>query len=44
MSRREIRRALVSVYDKAGLDELAQGLRDAGVEIVSTSSTASSGA
>ncbi len=40
MSRREIRRALVSVYDKAGLDELAQGLRDAGVEIVSTGSTA----
>jgi phosphoribosylaminoimidazolecarboxamide formyltransferase/IMP cyclohydrolase len=35
-----IRRALVSVYDKAGLDELARGLHDAGVEIVSTGSTA----
>jgi phosphoribosylaminoimidazolecarboxamide formyltransferase/IMP cyclohydrolase len=35
-----IRRALVSVYDKTGLDELARGLHDAGVEIVSTGSTA----
>jgi phosphoribosylaminoimidazolecarboxamide formyltransferase/IMP cyclohydrolase len=35
-----IRRALVSVYDKTGLDELAQGLAAAGVEIVSTGSTA----
>ncbi len=34
------RRALVSVYDKTGLDELARGLHDAGVEIVSTGSTA----
>jgi len=39
---RVIRRALVSVYDKTGLDELAQGLHAAGVEIVSTGSTASS--
>ncbi|ABP56237.1 bifunctional phosphoribosylaminoimidazolecarboxamide formyltransferase/IMP cyclohydrolase [Salinispora tropica] len=39
--RRPIRRALVSVYDKAGLAELAQALHDAGVEIVSTGSTAS---
>jgi phosphoribosylaminoimidazolecarboxamide formyltransferase/IMP cyclohydrolase len=35
-----IRRALVSVYDKTGLDELARGLHEAGVEIVSTGSTA----
>jgi phosphoribosylaminoimidazolecarboxamide formyltransferase / IMP cyclohydrolase len=35
-----IRRALISVYDKAGLDELARGLHGAGVEIVSTGSTA----
>jgi phosphoribosylaminoimidazolecarboxamide formyltransferase / IMP cyclohydrolase len=40
-SRRPIRRALVSVYDKSGLPELARALRDAGVEIVSTGSTAS---
>jgi phosphoribosylaminoimidazolecarboxamide formyltransferase / IMP cyclohydrolase len=36
----EIRRALISVYDKTGLDELARGLHDAGVDIVSTGSTA----
>ncbi|HET8716787.1 MAG TPA: bifunctional phosphoribosylaminoimidazolecarboxamide formyltransferase/IMP cyclohydrolase [Nocardioidaceae bacterium] len=36
-----IRRALVSVYDKTGLEELAQGLHEAGVELVSTGSTAS---
>jgi len=36
----EIRRALVSVYDKAGLEDLARGLHEAGVEIVSTGSTA----
>jgi hypothetical protein len=35
-----IRRALISVYDKTGLEELAQGLHAAGVEIVSTGSTA----
>jgi phosphoribosylaminoimidazolecarboxamide formyltransferase/IMP cyclohydrolase len=35
-----VRRALVSVYDKSGLDELARGLHEAGVEIVSTGSTA----
>ncbi|BBY24761.1 bifunctional phosphoribosylaminoimidazolecarboxamide formyltransferase/IMP cyclohydrolase [Mycobacterium stomatepiae] len=39
-SRRAIRRALISVYDKTGLIELAQGLTAAGVEIVSTGSTA----
>jgi len=37
---REIRRALISVYDKTGLEELAQALADANVEIVSTGSTA----
>ncbi|MDR0488086.1 MAG: bifunctional phosphoribosylaminoimidazolecarboxamide formyltransferase/IMP cyclohydrolase [Propionibacteriaceae bacterium] len=36
----EIRRALVSVYDKTGLVELGKQLTDAGVEIVSTGSTA----
>ncbi|MFI1013708.1 bifunctional phosphoribosylaminoimidazolecarboxamide formyltransferase/IMP cyclohydrolase [Streptomyces sp. NPDC020965] len=35
-----MRRALVSVYDKTGLEELAQGLHQAGVELVSTGSTA----
>jgi len=35
-----IRRALISVYDKTGLEELASGLHTAGVEIVSTGSTA----
>ena len=39
-SRRPVRRALISVYDKTGLTELAKGLADAGVEIVSTGSTA----
>ncbi len=38
--RRPIRRALVSVYDKTGLEDLARGLHAAGVEIVSTGSTA----
>ncbi|ASW53646.1 bifunctional phosphoribosylaminoimidazolecarboxamide formyltransferase/IMP cyclohydrolase [Plantactinospora sp. KBS50] len=38
--RRPIRRALVSVYDKTGLTELATALHAAGVEIVSTGSTA----
>ncbi|WP_333620047.1 bifunctional phosphoribosylaminoimidazolecarboxamide formyltransferase/IMP cyclohydrolase [Dietzia sp.] len=37
---RPIRRALVSVYDKTGLAELARALGDAGIEIVSTGSTA----
>jgi phosphoribosylaminoimidazolecarboxamide formyltransferase / IMP cyclohydrolase len=35
-----IKRALVSVYDKTGLAELARALGQAGVEIVSTGSTA----
>jgi phosphoribosylaminoimidazolecarboxamide formyltransferase/IMP cyclohydrolase len=38
--RRPIRRALLSVYDKTGLVELAQALHTAGVQIVSTGSTA----
>jgi len=40
MSRRSIRRALVSVYDKTGLDELGSALAAAGVQVVSTGSTA----
>ena len=35
-----VRRALISVYDKTGLVPLARALADAGVEIVSTGSTA----
>ncbi|MDQ6935571.1 MAG: bifunctional phosphoribosylaminoimidazolecarboxamide formyltransferase/IMP cyclohydrolase, partial [Actinomycetota bacterium] len=35
-----VRRALVSVYDKAALDGLARGLHAAGVEIVSTGGSA----
>lgn len=35
-----IRRALISVYDKTGLEELARGLHEARVELVSTGSTA----
>jgi phosphoribosylaminoimidazolecarboxamide formyltransferase/IMP cyclohydrolase len=38
--RRPIRRALISVYDKTRLVELAAGLHAAGVDIVSTGSTA----
>ncbi|GAA1541835.1 bifunctional phosphoribosylaminoimidazolecarboxamide formyltransferase/IMP cyclohydrolase [Actinomadura kijaniata] len=40
MSRVAIKRALISVYDKTGLEDLARGLHEAGVEIVSTGSTA----
>jgi len=39
-TRRPVRRALVSVYDKTGLTELATALHAAGVELVSTGSTA----
>lgn len=39
-SRRPIRRALLSVYDKSGLVELAQALIKGGAEIVSTGATA----
>jgi len=35
-----ITRALISVYDKTGLEDLARALHQAGVEIVSTGSTA----
>jgi len=38
--RKAIKRALISVYDKAGLEELARGLAGSGVRIVSTGSTA----
>ena len=38
--RRPVQRALVSVYDKTGLEELARGLHEAGVALVSTGSTA----
>ena len=40
VNRIPIKRALISVYDKTGLDELARALGEAGVEIVSTGSTA----
>ena len=40
MSTIAIKRALISVYDKTGLAELGRGLADAGVEVVSTGSTA----
>src|SRR5882757_4136335 len=36
----QVRRALLSVSDKRGLVELAQGLKDLGVEIISTGGTA----
>ncbi len=36
----EIRRALISVYDKKGIVDLARGLADLGVEILSTGGTA----
>jgi hypothetical protein len=39
-AKRPIRRALISVYDKTGLVDLASGLAESGVEIVSTGSTA----
>ncbi len=35
-----IKRALVSVYDKSGLEELVRGLHDAGVALVSTGGSA----
>ena len=40
IGRAPIRRALISVYDKTGLEDLASGLYAAGVEIVSTGTTA----
>ncbi|MFT4010459.1 MAG: bifunctional phosphoribosylaminoimidazolecarboxamide formyltransferase/IMP cyclohydrolase [Nocardioidaceae bacterium] len=38
--KRPIKRALVSVYDKTGLEGLARGLHDAGVALVSTGGSA----
>jgi phosphoribosylaminoimidazolecarboxamide formyltransferase/IMP cyclohydrolase len=38
--RRPVRRALISVYDKTGLEELVRALHAAGVEVVSTGKTA----
>jgi phosphoribosylaminoimidazolecarboxamide formyltransferase/IMP cyclohydrolase len=40
IGKRTIGRALISVYDKSGLVPLARGLYEAGVDIVSTGSTA----
>ena len=40
MTQRPLKRALVSVYDKTGLEDLARDLHAAGVSIVSTGSTA----
>lgn len=40
MSQIPVKRALVSVYDKTGLEELGRALAKAGVEVVSTGSTA----
>ncbi|GIH70403.1 bifunctional phosphoribosylaminoimidazolecarboxamide formyltransferase/IMP cyclohydrolase [Sphaerimonospora thailandensis] len=40
MTRIAIRRALIAVYDKTGLEDLARGLDAAGVELVSTGGTA----
>ena len=39
-NRKPIRRALISVYDKTGLEELGKTLNNAGVTILSTGSTA----
>ncbi|BBH16634.1 bifunctional purine biosynthesis protein PurH [Nocardioides baekrokdamisoli] len=36
----QIRRALISVFDKTGLEDLVRGLHDAGVELVSTGGSA----
>ncbi|GAA3667679.1 bifunctional phosphoribosylaminoimidazolecarboxamide formyltransferase/IMP cyclohydrolase [Nocardioides ginsengisoli] len=36
----QIKRALVSVFDKTGLDDLVRGLHEAGVELVSTGGSA----
>ena len=38
--RTPIRRALLGVYDKTGVEDLARGLAEAGVELVSTGATA----
>jgi phosphoribosylaminoimidazolecarboxamide formyltransferase/IMP cyclohydrolase len=38
--RKQIRRALISVYDKSRLEEIGKTLSGAGVEIIATGSTA----
>jgi phosphoribosylaminoimidazolecarboxamide formyltransferase/IMP cyclohydrolase len=40
LNRIPLKRALVSVYDKAGLEDLVRGLHGAGVELVSTGGSA----
>src|SRR3546814_10187309 len=40
LDRIEIKRALVSIYDKSGLEELVRGLHAAGVTLVSTGGSA----
>ena len=40
VDKRVVHRALISVYDKAGLEALAQGLHEDGVALISTGSTA----
>ncbi|MFW0179677.1 bifunctional phosphoribosylaminoimidazolecarboxamide formyltransferase/IMP cyclohydrolase [Rothia sp. P7208] len=40
LDRVPIKRALISVYDKTGLEDLARGLHQAGVSLISTGSTA----
>jgi phosphoribosylaminoimidazolecarboxamide formyltransferase / IMP cyclohydrolase len=40
LTRIPIKRALISVYDKTGLEDLARALHEAGAEIVSTGTTA----
>lgn len=40
LDRVPLKRALISVYDKTGLEDLARGLHEAGVALVSTGSTA----
>jgi phosphoribosylaminoimidazolecarboxamide formyltransferase/IMP cyclohydrolase len=40
LTRIAIKRALVSVYDKTGLEDLARALHESGTELVSTGSTA----
>lgn len=37
----EVRRALISVHDKTGIDDFARGLSGSGVEIISSGGTAS---
>jgi phosphoribosylaminoimidazolecarboxamide formyltransferase / IMP cyclohydrolase len=40
VTRIPVKRALISVYDKAGLEDLARALHDSGAEIVSTGNSA----